>query len=92
MTYGIPRKATSDTPLKVYNNTAFKNGYSFEFYSGAHVLKNNVAHASGKLVGTGDHNSWNTPGVTVNDADFQSLSASAATNAPTRPPAYMRPL
>lgn len=58
----------------VYNNTSWSNGYSFEFPTTIHTLKNNLALGGVLEENTGDtFNSWNLA-VTVTTGDFQSTT------------------
>ncbi len=58
----------------VYNNTSWSNGYSFEFPTTIHTLKNNLALGGTLEENTGDtFNSWNLA-VTVTTGDFQSTT------------------
>jgi hypothetical protein len=79
---------TSKCAMNIYNNTSYKNGArGFDFYTGTAVnlVRNNISFSDKSVTiftskAKVDHNSWN-PGVTVNSADFVSLSSAGVTGA-----------
>jgi Ca2+-binding RTX toxin-like protein len=68
-----------DLPMKMYNNTAWRNGRnSFWFDNSATTFRNNISHDTvGRVTGSQPFNSWTLP-VTVNDSDFGSLNDACA--------------
>ena len=71
-----------------YNNISYHNlqkGWWFFDYNIADVLRNNISYANGdtdqfQSNQIHDHNSWDTAGITVNDADFASVTGSLLTS------------
>ena len=74
---------SGDLPFTLYNNTAWSNGAgtypNYDFGNGSNVFRNNISFGSslGPVSGSQTSNSW-TLAVTVNDADFQSMSDTCA--------------